>query len=619
MNQASGGREDDARPARQSVIYDSGTIKVVVLACLTIVLAVMITGGMSYFITRNAVVDKLKSRDIVYIIESISAKIDGRIARAQETALILAADPAINDWVTGAEQDENLGKYSKTKINNIAKNYDYANTFIVSAITNHYWAEDSKMLQVMSRTDPNAKWFYDMLASGKSVELNLDYNSGRQDTYVFLNALMGDRKRPVGVTGVGLSLKDIAQEFQRYKFGPNSRLWLVDNNGKINLSDNLNDNGRYLTELVPTQVAVRVIEDRQAGTVSPQISEYVNDNGETIDLAYKVMKSTNWKLVAQIPRSESIAILSNIKLNTIISSIIALVLMIFIFYVVSRRIADPLKRALLLTREMEKQVTERTRELAEKNQKIVDSIEYAKRIQEAILAKEEEIGAVLGNYFILWKPRDVVGGDFYWIRRIDDERSLVALIDCTGHGVPGALMTMTVNAILNQIVDHNHSEPADILTELNRRMKETLHRNDHGQITDDGLDIGICRIERNKRVLFAGAKMSLYIHRKNNVEMIQGDKWSIGYRSSRNDLTFTNYEWEIQAGDCFYLTTDGYIDQNGGDKDYPFGRKRLLQVILAQKTKDMGQQAAAFGDILHQYMGNEPQRDDITLLGFSLH
>lgn len=618
MNKKSNDRESQSSLDGKSIIYDSGTIKVVVFACVIIMLAVVLTGGISYFITRNAVVDKLKSRDLVYIIESISSKIDGRIERAKETSLVLAKDPAIIQWIVGAEKDESLGEYAKAKINEIAQDYDYANAFVVSAITNHYWAEGSKLIQVMSETNPDAKWFFDALKSDKAIDLNIDYNSARQDTFVFLNAQVRDAGRPVAVAGVGLSLKNIAQEFQRYKFGEKSNLWLVDSNGKIHLSDNFSHNGRYLNDFVPPSVFSQVIGDRDDKSSQPKIIEYMDANGETVDLAYQATKSTEWKLVFQIPRSESIAFLGNIKLNTTIASLVALLLMIFVFYIVSRRIADPLKRALLITKEMEKQVTERTRELAEKNQKILDSIDYAKRLQEAILAAPEELRSVLGEYFVLWKPRDIVGGDFYWVRRIDADRSLVALVDCTGHGVPGAFMTMAVNTILNHIVDQNYVEPADILAELNRRIKETLHRNDHCSMSDDGLDIGICRIDHSKRLTFAGAKIPLYIHRKNQVNIIKGENKSIGYRRSNNDLKFVNHNWEIQDGDRFYLTTDGYIDQNGGEKDFPLGRKRLMQAIVDHGAKELSQQEKAFEKVLNDYMGSESQRDDITIVGFSL-
>lgn len=617
-------RESDDRAQQglqfdgKTIIYDKGTIKVVVFACLIIVLAVLLTGSISYLITKNAVVDKLKSQDLVYIIQSMTSKVDGRIERAKETSLILANDPTIIQWVVDAEQDEQLGAYSKAKINDIAQDYDYANAFIVSAMTNHYWAEGSKLIQVMSETEPQDQWFYEALKSGKPVNLNIDYNSGRKDTFVFLNALVGDVQNPVAVTGVGLSLKDVAEEFHKYKFAEISNLWLVDNTGKIYLSDNVNHNGKSLHDFVPDKVFFQVIQDGDNTSAKPRIIEYTSANGDTIDLAYQSTKATDWKLVFQIPRKENIAILGNIKLNTAIASLVALILMVFVFYIVSHRMADPLKRALLLTKEMEKQVNERTQELADKNRKIIDSIDYAKRLQESILPTTEELRTALNEYFMLWKPRDIVGGDFYWVRRIDADRSLVAVGDCTGHGVPGAFMTMAVNSLLNQLVDQNCTNPAVILAGLNRQMKELLHRNNQSRIVDDGLDIGICCIERNERLIFAGAKIPLYINRGDQVQIIKGDKRSIGYRRSNNDWEFTNHSWEIQNGDRFYLSTDGYIDQNGGDKDYPFGRKRLMKAIAEQTGKELSQQQADFENLLREYMGKEPQRDDITLIGFLL-
>lgn len=615
-NQSGDRKHQSLRSDGKDITYDSGTIKVVVFACLIIVLAVILTGGISYVITRNAVVDKLKTRDLVYTIDSITAKIDGRIERAKETSLFLATDPMVIQWVTGAEQDELLGQYSKTKINNIAQNYDYANSFVVSAITNKYWAEGFKSIQVMSPTSPSDRWFYDALKSGKAVDINIDYNSGRQDTFVFINTLVGDIHQPVAVAGVGLSLQAIAEEFQKYKFGEKSNLWLVDNNGKIHLSDNFDHNGKYLSDFIPADVFSQVVNSTDNVSTTPKIIEYTNTNGETVDLAFQLTKSTDWKVVFQIPRSESISILGYIKWNTASAVFVTLLLMIFVFYVVSNRIANPLKRALLLKAEMENQVMERTRELVQKNQKIIDSIEYAQRLQESILAAPEELKGVFSDYFILWKPRDIVGGDFYWVKRLEGDRCLVAVADCTGHGVPGACMTMAANSVLQQIVDQGTTDPACILAELHHRMKEILYRDKQAQITDDGLDIGICYIEQNKQLIFAGAKLPLYIYREGEITILKGDRKSIGYRHLSNGLQFTNHYWEVQSGDRFYLTTDGYPDQNGGEKDYPFGRKMLGKVIREQAKMEMLHQREAFEQVLKEYMGNEPQRDDITLIGF---
>jgi len=602
----------------RGLFYDRGTIKVVAWACVIIIVSVALTGFINYEITRKAVVDKLKSRDLLVVVDSIAGKIDGRVARAKETASMLAQDPAILQWVNGAEQDERLGGYAKTRLHDIAQHYDYANSFIVSAVTNHYWAEGFQMIQVMSPGDPNSLWFFEALKSGKPLQLNLDYNSARQDTFVFLNALMGDPAQPVGVAGVGLSLRDISRDFQKFKFGEDSRLWLIDAAGKIYLSDNLRDNGKYLGELIPLTVASRIVNDRTVSTASSHTIEYTDEAGETVDLAYQSTHTTDWKLVFQIPRRESVGLLDSIKWNTMVAGLVALIVMVFIFYFVSRRIADPLKRALLLADEMESQVRERTRELAETNRKIMDSIDYAKRLQESILPTRAELVAAFRDYFILWQPRDVVGGDFYWLRRLDADRVLFAVADCTGHGVPGALMTMAVNLALHHIVDQNHTEPAAMLAELNHQIKAALHRNDSGEMTDDGLDIGICRIDRNQRLIFAGAKISLYIGREDEVTRIKGDNKSLGYRQSADTLTFDVHEWAIRPGDRFYMTTDGYLDQNGGEKDLPFGRNRLSEVIARQAGISLTDQETAFAAALREYMHGEAQRDDITSIGFTV-
>lgn len=616
------GGQDGAKETalqKKRLIYDHSTIKVIIFACCTIVLAVLLTGGISYFITRNAVVDKLKTRDIIYIVESIASKVDGRIERAREMALVLAKDPTITAWVAGGEQDERLGQYSKTKIDDIARNYDYANSFIVSTITRHYWAEGFKLAQTMSETDPNDHWFFQVIRSGKPVELNIDYNKTRHDTFVFLNALIGDTAQPVGVSGVGLSLKDIAGEFQNYKFGEKSNLWLVDGKGRIHLADNTEQNGSYLNDFIPADICAKIVEDTGDIAGRPKVIEYVNAQGETVDLAYQKTKSTDWKLVFQITRSESISILDTIKLNTAIAGLVALLMMVLVFYFVSRRIANPLRQAIAVTKMMEEQVEERTRELAETNQKIMDSIDYAKMLQESILPSEQELQAILGDYFILWRPRDIVGGDFYWVYQADDGRKLIAVGDCTGHGVPGAFMTMAVHSVLKNLVDQNYFDPAEILAELNRRMKEILHRNNSGHMSDDGLDMAICCIENTGRLTFAGAKIPLYVFRNQQVYTVKGNIRSIGYRRSRQDLVFANHTWDIQPGDRFYLTTDGFIDQNGGEKDLPLGRRRFLESIVHAGGQPIHSQDGVFIELLSEYMGDEPQRDDITLIGFSIN
>lgn len=601
----------------RGLMYDKGTMKVVVLACVVIVFSVVLTGVGSYWITQGEVVDKLKTRDMVYIISSIAAKIDGRLERAKEAAVMLAEDPAAVAWVAGAENDERLGRYVKDKITKIAGNHDYSNAFVVSAITQNYWAEGSRLIDVMSDIDPDDSWFFDTLKAGRPVELNIDSNKERGGTFVFVNALMGDRNKPIAVVGVGLNLKEIAQEFQGYKIGTRSQLWLADGQGKIHLSEDVEHIGLYLNDFVPPALSERIVKDAGSAAAKPTVVEYVDRRGETVDLIYLSMKSTDWKLVFQMPREESIAILNNIRLHTLIAGTVSLIVIVFIFFFISTRIANPLKRAIALGQELEKQVAARTLELEQKNVKIMDSIDYAQRLQESILPAQTDLAAMFADYFVFWQPRDQVGGDFYWIRRIDENRGLIAVIDCTGHGVPGAFMTMAVNSILDNITTTVNDDPATILTELNRRVKETLHRSDPRGLADDGLDIGLCYWEDGRRIVFAGAKISLFINRMGHVQLIRGNNKSLGYRRSKPDLSFSNNEWLLEAGDVLYLTSDGFIDQNGGDRDYPFGRKRFIDTLSGLSGQNLSQQRDGLIAAWQSYMGEEMQRDDVTVFGFT--
>ena len=155
-------------------IYNQNTINVVVLACVVIMTAVVLTGTISYFVTRDAALEKLKTKDMVNIIDAIDSKIVGRIERAKETSLLLARDPAVTAWILSSETDEIRGQMAKARLEEIYRNYDYANAFIVSAVTKHYWAEGARMIQVMSPTDPMASWFFSSLKLHKEVLLNID-------------------------------------------------------------------------------------------------------------------------------------------------------------------------------------------------------------------------------------------------------------------------------------------------------------------------------------------------------------------------------------------------------------------------------------------------------------
>jgi phosphoserine phosphatase RsbU/P len=268
---------------------------------------------------------------------------------------------------------------------------------------------------------------------------------------------------------------------------------------------------------------------------------------------------------------------------------------------------------------LESLVEKRTEEVREKSAKIMNSIAYASRIQKAILPADEIMEHLFPEHFILWQPLNIVGGDFYWTHQ-SRESYFIGIIDCTGHGVPGALMSMMAYTALNQVSAYIcHDDPACILKEVNKLIKKLLNQDKNDTITNDGLDAGICCIKPGeKKVIFAGAGLRLYYTKEHSCFEIKGDSQSLGYSHSLNDFEFTNHEFYITDNEILYLTTDGFYEQPGGPKGFGFGRKRLQKLLSQCSDKKLTEQKELLKQELTSYRGDFPQRDDITVIGFKI-
>lgn len=258
--------------------------------------------------------------------------------------------------------------------------------------------------------------------------------------------------------------------------------------------------------------------------------------------------------------------------------------------------------------------------LEETQRRILESLDCARVIQGAILPRDELFDQLFSDWFTIYQPCDIVGGDLFWLREING-LILLAVIDCTGHGVPGAFMTMTVNSVLNHVVDTVCSDdPARILKEMNRVLQETLHlRRGSASMVDAGLDIVFCRIDPVRRVMTcAGAGLSIYLVSDGAVCEVKGDHPGIGYSSSDPAFDYTNHTRYIKDGTNCYAITDGVLDENGGTKGFGFGRQRFSDMLQKGQGYSLGSQRAVFERTLAEWRGSRKQRDDITMIGFCL-
>lgn len=256
--------------------------------------------------------------------------------------------------------------------------------------------------------------------------------------------------------------------------------------------------------------------------------------------------------------------------------------------------------------------------LETQNSKMIDSLQYAKLIQRSLLPGIERIKAVSPDSMFIWKPKDIVGGDIFYTYS-DPENSIIALMDCTGHGVPGAFLTMIVYSEIRKIImDEVCRDPAEILKRLNRAVKNVLHLNAE-TAADDGLDAAICKIDHaGRKVVFAGARSPLFFFKNGELHRENGDKESIGYKDSKDDYIFTNHTIDVETQCSFYLKTDGFTDQLGGEKRRRFGTGKFKELIVKNNEKPFIEQRKIFLQNLMQYQGDHEQVDDITLIGFHL-
>ncbi|MFT4594969.1 MAG: serine phosphatase RsbU (regulator of sigma subunit) [Bacteroidia bacterium] len=258
-------------------------------------------------------------------------------------------------------------------------------------------------------------------------------------------------------------------------------------------------------------------------------------------------------------------------------------------------------------------------ELNEKNEDLLSSIHYARLIQNAILPSEDRFRKVLPGSFVFHRPRDIVSGDFYWLQEHDD-KIMVAAVDCTGHGVPGAFMSIIGNNSLNAAVrEEGLTTPSLVLDSLNRGVSSTLTLqadiNDVG--IKDGMDIAFVTIDyKNKKIQYAGAYNPLYIIRDGQLIETKGDKFPIGLSIDDRLKLFTNHTFDLIEGDVVYIFSDGYPDQFGGPMGKKFKYEQFRNLLLEIHELSPRKQFKQVSNRFEEWMGDLVQVDDVLVIGF---
>jgi PAS domain S-box-containing protein len=271
---------------------------------------------------------------------------------------------------------------------------------------------------------------------------------------------------------------------------------------------------------------------------------------------------------------------------------------------------------------LEKEIKDKNTIIEDKNREILDSITYARRLQRGILPSEDILKDTLGDHFVLYHPKDIVSGDFYWCIKTttsDKNRkmSVVAAIDCTGHGVPGAFMSMVGYTLLNQTVKNPEiNTPADVLNFLNTELPRTIKAQDKNSNIRDGMDMVLCAIDWDgNRLHYAGANNPLWILRDKELIELKANKQAITASEDMIKTPFTGHSFDLKKGDIAYLFTDGYADQFGGPKGKKFMYKRFADILTNNSDLAMDVQKKELQKAFEDWKGSHEQVDDVLIIG----
>ncbi len=297
----------------------------------------------------------------------------------------------------------------------------------------------------------------------------------------------------------------------------------------------------------------------------------------------------------------------------IIGFALALILVIFIFRgFKQKQKANQLLEEKNATIEIQKGMVE------VKNKEILDSINYAQLIQQAVLPSAEELTSQLKDGFVLFKPKDIVSGDFYWVNSVDNY-IFFSTVDCTGHGVPGGFMSMLGSSLLNEVINEKKiTEPADVLDMMRIKLITSLKQKGSSGENKDGMDMTLCRLNESRtELVYAAANNPLWLIRDKKLIEYPADKQPVGI-STENVKQFSQQKIALQKGDSIYIFTDGYADQFGGPKGKKFKYKPLQELLLTNNNKTMDEQKDILLSTIENWQGKLEQVDDILIVGIKI-
>ncbi|MBP6740884.1 MAG: methyl-accepting chemotaxis protein, partial [Leptospiraceae bacterium] len=307
------------------------------LAVVALTVAIVLTGGISYFTARSSIIKKLKSTDLIQIATLKADRVDSRISRAIETSNLIANDPTILRWFREAESNYLLGELVRQKLDSSITSSEYTYAFAADRLTLNYWKNNSSKSIYLDSADPNNAWFYKTIKIEKKTQININSDS-KNDTYVFINVLMGDIKNPVGVAGVSIRFNQVAKEFTATDPNYDARIWLIDHLGKVKIAADIEGINQPIGKYTSPEIEKSILADPSKISVQ----EYESERG-LIDIVHVPLEANDWGVVYEVPRSKMTGALTTIAFGTFAVCILSILFVFIIFYYGTYSITDPIK------------------------------------------------------------------------------------------------------------------------------------------------------------------------------------------------------------------------------------------------------------------------------------
>lgn len=603
----------------------------------------------------------------------VQQRIQSRIGLELALSQRLAASSQLHEWLKDENHAQNRHRFL-AEAEGFRRAFSSHSYFVAGENSRDFHYADGKTGGQLKfgykvrEEKPENTWYFTTLREQNGYWINVDFDKTLGLTNLWINVAVTDRgDTPLGVIGTGINLDDFLREvLSSTESGVTTMI--VDRHGNIVAHP---DTSRMQFDLAATKESDKTIfrllapDDGEkirkliaatdSETTSPSTLAASFDQQPRL-LAIATIPSLGWSVIAALDM-ENGRLLTPLRLSGLL---IACALLLILLLAASTlgvdalilrplvRLSESAKRMAggnyevqlsssrsdelgELTRtfdqmatqvrrhsqNLEQLVAERTAALATAHRQLTDSIRYASLIQTAILPDRQLAEHFGDDHFVLWQPRDVVGGDLYFYCS-GPQGQLLGIIDCAGHGVPGACMTMITHATLEMAqADTPWEQPDALLHKMDDCIRKILP-NDRAQAKlATSIDIGICHISPDRQSLrFSGAGISLLWHDRNGTHSHRGSKRALNDRKSGHYLTETI---PLAADQTFYLSTDGLLDQAGGENGYAFGQQRLLTWIARNAGSSLQRQRAALLESIDDYRAGHPQRDDITVLAFRIH